>query len=327
MSTNPLVRQQFLLRALSWSKGGRSAEDLHRELNQCMIGEVSLRTIYRDIDDLGSIFPITEEKRGQKTYFKMLDNFKLDKIQCSFAELMAVVFMNRLLESLGSDPVAEAGKKLTDRIINGLPEPQRLYLLDLHQLFRVEYPGDGRGSQMLQLIADAIRLQQAVRIRYHAFGAKESSLRIIHPYTIYFRSQYYVVAWCTVRDSLREFRLDRILEAEMLETLFEPDPSFDYEEYNKHCWNALKGDGDYQVVLRFPKAAANYIKEYMSNKADSLRELPGGGLEFTKRVGLLEEILAWVLSMGAEVEVVSPPELAALVRDNIREQAEKLGLL
>jgi len=328
MSTNALVRQHFLLRALAGSKKGRSAEDLHRELVQSIREELSIRTIYRDLDILSEIFPITDEERNQKTYYFMLDHFQLEDIQCSFDEIMAVVFINRLLESLGSDSVTEAGIKLTNRLISGLPEPQRLYLRDIYQHFRVEFPGsDGRGAQIIQLFADAIRLKKAVWIKYLAFNAKENSERIIHPYTIYFRQQYYIVALCTSRNSIREFRLDRIEDAEMLETLFEPDPAFNYEEYNKRSWSALKGEEDYYVVLRFSPESSHFVKEYHGNKADRLKNLPDGSLEFHKSVSMLDEIFAWVLSMGTEVEVIEPQELKIKVAETIREQAINLGLI
>lgn len=327
MSTNALVRQQFLLRALA-SSNGRTAEDLHRELEKSLLEEVSLRTIYRDIDVLSRIFPVTEEQRGQKTYYMMLDTFKLEEIYCSFDELMAVIFINRLLESLGRDPITDAGINLTQRMISGLPEPQRLYLQDIYQNFRVEFPGsEGRGAQIIQVFADAIRLQKAVRIQYNAFASGKSSQRIIHPYTIYFRQQYYIVAWCTSRNSIREFRLDRIQKAEILDTYFEPDPSFDYEEYSKRCWLALKGEEDYQVVLRFTPEYCPFIKEYMGNKADRLKDLPDGSLEYHKTVSMLDEIFAWTLSMGTAVEVLAPEELKDMVRESIRKQAENLGLL
>lgn len=113
----------------------------------------------------------------------------------------------------------------------------------------------------------------------------------------------------------------------MLETLFEPDPSFNYEEYSKRCWNALKGEEDYQVVLRFSPGASGFVKEYKGNKADRLKDLPDGSLEFHKSVSMLDEIFAWVLSMGSEAEVVAPEELKSMVTETIREQAKNLGLI
>lgn len=328
MGASSLVRQHFLLRALAGSKAGRSAEDLHRELTDSLVADVSLRTVYRDIDVLSAVFPVTEERRGQRTYYAVLDHFKLDEIHCSFDELMAVVFINRLLENLGNDPITEAGIRLNKRLILALPEPQRLYLQDIYRLFRVELTGGiGSGPQIIQLLADAIRLHKAVKIRYHAFGAEQDSERIIHPYTIFFRQQYYVVAWCTARDSIREFRLDRIAEAEMLETVFEPDSSFSYDDYCQKSWQALKGEKDFQVILRFSPAISQFIKEYSGDKADELIDLPDGSLEFHKSVSLLDEIFAWVLSIGPEVEVVAPSELANQIKEAIRKQAIKLGLL
>lgn len=328
MSTNAMVRQHLLLIALAGSKNGRSAEDLHGELEKILAEEVSLRTIYRDIDDLSRAFPVTEEQRAQKTYYMMLDNFKLEGINCSFDELMAVIFINRLLESLGRDTIIDAGIKLTQRLISGLPQPQRMYLQDIYQNFRVEFPGgEARGAQIIQVFADAIRLQKAVKIHYKSFASGESTERIIHPYTIYFRQQYYIVAWCTSRNSIREFRLDRIQEAEMLGINFEQDPSFDYEEYNKRCWVALKGEEDCKVVLRFTPEYSPFIKEYMGKKADHLEDLPDGGLEYHKTVSMLDEIFAWILSMGPQVEVLAPEELKVMVADSIQKQAENLGLL
>lgn len=327
MSVSPLVRQHFLLRALASSKNGRCAADLHRELVKSLRTDISLRTLYRDIDDLSAIFPLTEEERGQKTYYMLLDNFKFEQILCSFDELMAIIFINRLLENLGSDPITTAGIELTNRLISGLAEPQRLYLMDIYQHFRVEFPGGCRGAQKIQLLADAIRLQKAVRISYRSFGSEGESLRVIHPYKIYFRQHYYVVAWCTARDSLREFRLDRIKDAEMLDIIFVPDSSFDYEEYSKRSWDALKGEGDYTVVLRFSPDSSSYVKEYLGGKADRIEDMADGSIMFYKTVSLLDEIFAWILSMGAEVQVVSPVRLKNMVREVIRLQAERLGII
>lgn len=328
MSISKIDRQLYLLRALHGHKNGRTAEDLYQELVDDLRVDVSLRSIRRDLEDLSLQFPITEEEKGNKIYYSMLGNFKLDGIQCSFDELMALVFINRLLESLGSDPVIDAGIELTKRLISSLPELQQRYLEGIHRHFRVELPGcHSRGGQIIQTVIEAVRRHKEVRIRYHAFNSDEESERVIQPYTIYFRQQYYIVAWCTARNSIREFRLDRILEAEQLETGFEPSSDFDYEQYNSRCWNALKGNMDYEVVLRFSPDYSRFIQEYHADKADEIKELPGGGLEFHKSVSTLDEIFPWVLSHGAEVEVVQPEELKDMVTDTLRRQVLKAGLI
>lgn len=328
MSVNNVDRQLYLLRALSSHKHGRTAEDLHRELGDELEVDVSLRSIYRDLDVLSRQFPITEEIRENKTYYLMMDHFKLENIQCSFDEMMALVFMNRLLESLGSDPVVDAGIKLTSRLVSGLPELQKRYLEDIYRHFRVELPGGrGRGAQVIQTFIEAVRLHREVKIRYHAFNSDEVSERVIHPYTIFFRQQYYIVAWCTFRNSVREFRLDRILEAEQLETGFPVNPEFRYEDYTSRCWAALKGEEDYLVRLRFTPESSRFIREYHAGRADQLKELPDGSLEYSKHVSTLEEIFPWVLSQGSDVEVLAPVELKDAVTETIRAQAQKLGLI
>lgn len=328
VSSSKLDRQLYLLRALDNWRHGRTAEDLHRELRDQLGVDVSLRTVYRDLDDLSLHFPIGEEVRENKSYYYMMEHFRLEGMQCSFAELMALVFINRLLEALGSDPVVDAGIELTRRLVASLPDLQQRYLQGIYEHFRVELPGNlGRCGAIIQTMIEAVRCRREVRIRYHAFASDEISQRVIQPYAIYFRQQYYIVAWCKVRKSIREFRADRILEAETLETEFLPDPNFKYEDYHSRAWDALKGEEDYQVVLHFSPEYSRFIREYHGNKADELRELPDGGLEFSRTVSTLEEIFPWVLSHGAEVIVVAPRELQEMVWETIRRQAQATGLI
>ena len=328
MSISKVDRQLYLLRALAGRKNGRTAEDLHRELEESLEVDVSIRSIYRDINDLSVQFPISEELKENKTYYSMMDHFKLEDIQCSFSELMALVLMNRMLESLGSDSVVDAGKDLTRRLISRLPELQQRYLEGVYQHFRVELPGSqARGSQIFQTFVEAVRCHQAVKIRYHAFISNEISERVIHPYTIYFRQQYYLVAWCTARESIREFRLDRILAADLLETRFVEAPDFNYEDYTKRSWGGLKGDKDYEVVLKFSPECSRFVREYHGDKADRMRDLADGGLEFCKTVSALDEVFPWVLSQGPDVEVIEPQELRDMVVEAIRQQAKKNGLI
>jgi len=323
---NNVDRHLYLLRALAGQKNGRTAEDLHRELVEDLEVKITLRSIYRDLNNLSIQFPITEEIRESKTYYAMMDHFKLGDIQCSFDELMSLVFMNRMLENMGTDPISEAGRQLTRRLISGLPELQQRYLEGIYRHFRVELPSrQCSGGQIVQTFIESVRLRKEVRISYHAFNSDEISERIIHPYTTYFRQQYYIVAWCTTRNSIREFRLDRIVEAEQLESEFVVSPEFCYEGYNQRSWNALKGDNDYQVVLRFSSECNRFIREYHGDKADNLRDLPDGSLEFRKSVSILDEIFPWVLSQGPEVEVVAPEELKNMVVEAIREQALRIG--
>lgn len=327
MTINKLDRQLYLLRALDSRKTGRSAEDLHRELSDLGV-DVSLRTVYRDLDDLSLFFPVSGEVRDNKYYYYLMDRFKLEDMQCSFAEIMSLVFINRLLEALGSDAVVEAGIKLIRRLVASLPELQQRYLEGINQHFRVELSGcQGTSGPIIQTFIEAVRCHKEVRIRYHAFRSDEISQRVIQPYTIYFRQQYYVVAWCKVRNSIREFRMDRILEAEALDTGFLPSPEFDYEDYSAGSWNGLKGQEDYQVVLHFTPDHSRFIREYHGDKADELRDLANGGLEFFKAVTTLDEIFPWVLSHGAEVQVIQPPELLERVRETVRRQGEINGLM
>lgn len=320
-----ISRQMFILSKLAGSSKGYSAEELHRLLEHEHGIKVSVRSVYRDLDDLSVIFQITEEERQGRTYYILVNKYTLAEIQFDFQEMMALMLMARLMEGLGNDPVMQAGRALAEKIISKMPKFQRQYLESLQPYFRVELPGQGgERPKLLQTFLDAARTGQEVTIRYRSFSSNQVSTRVIHPYTVYFRNNYYIVAWCTQRQDLREFRLDRVEEARLETTQFQVRENFDYEAYSRGRWDAMTGSGDYQVVLHFSPHLARFIREYHGARADKLVDLPDGSLEFHKTVSILDEVYPWILSHGSGVAVLSPPELKEMVAETIRAMAAQL---
>ena len=60
----------------------------------------------------------------------------------------------------------------------------------------------------------AARDRRSCAIVYHGSGAEDVGARVIHPYClVHAGGEWYVVGWCAVKEGMRVFRLDRILEA------------------------------------------------------------------------------------------------------------------
>ena len=60
------------------------------------------------------------------------------------------------------------------------------------------------------------------------------------------------------------------------------------------------------------------VQESVWHHSQQVEELPDGGVLLAMRVGGIREIKNWVMSWGAEVEVLAPPELRAQVTEDSR---------
>lgn len=74
-----------------------------------------------------------------------------------------------------------------------------------------------------------------------------------------------------------------------------------------------------QIRLRFAPTAAKYIREKIWHASEQSKLLPDGSVELSMSLRSLIEIRRWILSWGAECEVLEPEELRS---DILREATE-----
>jgi len=75
-----------------------------------------------------------------------------------------------------------------------------------------------------------------------------------------------------------------------------------------------------EVRLRFSPSAAPRVRESVWHHSQRLADTADGGCELTMRVGGIKEIRSWVLSWGADVEVLAPEAL----RDEVHAHARRM---
>jgi predicted DNA-binding transcriptional regulator YafY len=84
----------------------------------------------------------------------------------------------------------------------------------------------------LDRIQHAITENEKLKIKYQSRGEEQLTERIIQPYAVYFSGAVWTtIAFCELRQAIREFRLDRIKELGLQQTHFNPDKTFSMERY------------------------------------------------------------------------------------------------
>ncbi|MBC7323875.1 MAG: WYL domain-containing protein [Moorella sp. (in: Bacteria)] len=86
-----------------------------------------------------------------------------------------------------------------------------------------------------------------------------------------------------------------------------------------------RGPQVYEVIIRFHRDQARWIKERHWHPGQVIGELPDGRLVLKMHLSGLQEVKRWVLGFGGRAKVLAPPELRREVAREAKEMAELYG--
>lgn len=170
---------------------------------------ISLRTLYRDIATLQSQGASIDGAPGLGYVLK--PGFTLPPLMFSADEVEALALGSRWVVQRGDSRLAAAARDALAKIAAVLPAGLR-HELDTSAL--IVAPGEpiAAGDAEVAAIREAIRREHKLDIRYRD-GAGLDSSRAIWPFALgFFDRARVVVAWCELRESIRHFRTDRIID-------------------------------------------------------------------------------------------------------------------
>lgn len=184
-----------------------TANDIADEL------ETSLRTIYRDIAQLlADRVPI----RGEAGIGYVLEQgFDMPPLMLTPDEIEAAILGAQWVTGRADAALSRAASDLIAKIGAVVPEHLRPLVMDPALTSPNWYPVQPDTVDMGRMRA-AIHAQTKVAVQYRNVK-EESTSRVIWPVAVsYFETVRVIVAWCELRQSFRNFRTDRVLDAQFL---------------------------------------------------------------------------------------------------------------
>ena len=211
-------RADRLFRIVEYLKARRQAVtalDLAQEL------EVNIRTIYRDIADLGaSGVPII----GEAGVGYMLDrNFVVRPLMFDAEELHALTLGIRMVETLPDKSLTRSARGAMDKISAVLPESLRA---EIANIFMFSFPGQEASAIHIdfEALRHSIRQKRLIEFRYKKENG-EASQRCIRPLALaHFSPVWLLAGWCEWRGAFRNFRLDRMADLVITPEKFKDEP-------------------------------------------------------------------------------------------------------
>ncbi|GAB1818467.1 helix-turn-helix transcriptional regulator [Herbidospora sp. RD11066] len=305
------------------TRGRMTAAELSAEL------EVSIRTVYRDMDALSSAGVPVYADRGPAGGYQLLDGYrtKLNGLTEAEASSLFLAGLPGPAADLGLAEVAAAAEL---KLLAALPPGPRSQAARMRERFLLDVPGWYRGAEDVPFLAEvaaAVWDQRPLRLTYRRWGPADV-IRDVEPYGLVLKGgSWYLAAECD--GSMRTYRVSRILSLTGLPGRFERSADFDLPAF----WERFSAEfaarlytGTAQIRLapggeglltytigeeRTAPALAEAVPD-PERPGWKILEIPVEGLNGAR----------WtLLRLGALIEVLGPEDLREMMAQSVREMA------
>lgn len=269
--------------------------------------EVSLRTVYRDIRTLetAGIPIISEAGIG----YSIMPGYHLPPVMFSKEEASAMITAEKLLEKMADSKTVQYYHSAMLKIKSVLRSDEKDAVNSLSnyiEVYRPPWAAENADIQELQKIFNSILGKTIIEIKYHAAYNKEISTRQIEPVGVFFSHEnWYLIAFCRLRDAYRNFRLDRILELHQTKS-----PYQDKHPILKEYLNSLVNEKDLEKsVVRFRKESARFVESQKFMLGFSQEIDLGDWVEMTFLNHSYKNMARWLLMFTHSIEIIESEEL------------------
>lgn len=304
MRASRLVSMLLMLQ----TRGRLTAEQLAEEL------EVSVRTIYRDLEALSAAGVPVYAEAGHNGGIQLIDGYRtrLTGLTSKEAEALFAAGVPGPVGDLGLGTVLGAARL---KVLAALPADLAERAALAQQRFHIDAPGwfrSGRNEPHLTDIATAVWEDRRVAIAYRHPGEREAVPRTLDPLGLVCKAgTWYLVAR---RDGeLRTYRVSRVQELVLLDEQFDRPEGFELARF----WNESVAEYEsniptIEVVVAASPAALDRLGDPMRDGGGTLVDhaaMADGRTRCRVTFDTFEDAYDDLVRLGAEVEVLEPEEL------------------
>lgn len=264
--------------------------------------EVSVRTIYRDIETINAAGIPVITSQGAGGGIGLMDGYRLDRNVLTERELADIFTALQSVSSYGGGE----HNLLLEKISSVIPPAQIDAFRSKTARLMIDFSPWGQHNPLeerLALLKEALEGNVVVAFEYvNANG--QATRRSVHPYTLVLKGQaWYLYAYCILR---REFRLFKLLR---MRSLIKEDTTFIRQDVaaEEKPWNGLWTQSVSEampIVLHF-----SAVDKYLAEDRFDVSELqPDGNGGYRVTVHYPEDswLYGFLLSFGTGVEVLEP---------------------
>jgi predicted DNA-binding transcriptional regulator YafY len=299
------------------TRGRMTAERLAEEL------EVSVRTIYRDIDALSAAGVPVYAERGPGGGCELIDSYRTSLTGLNEDEVRAL-FMLSVPAPLDELGVSQELRGALLKLAAALPAAHREDEERVRQRIHLDWSGWFEPEEpvphlrtMQQAVWEDRKLHLTYRLQY---GTQVEVERLVAPYGLVAKAGAWYLVYAR-EDHVRVHRVSRVSDARITDERFERPSSFDLGAFWKAwCAETEEGRPYYSVTVRVAPALVPFLPQYFGERIRDRTAQAGppddqGWITLTLPFETLQAARERILGLGSAVEVLEPQALRRSVVD------------
>ncbi|GAB4511956.1 MAG: YafY family protein [Anaerolineae bacterium] len=299
--TDRLVAIILRLQAMGWQR----AEDLSAHF------EVSKRTIYRDMEALleSGVPVISEPGRG----FCLTAEYFLPPLHLTAEEAVLLLLGAAWIQQTFDADYQRVAQNAVDKITTALPKGTQQHAAQLKANFAM-VATQAQETDDLRTVRRAVienrRLRLIYRSRPNQHDSPVPKAREIDPYLlVYVNNSWIVRGYCHLRQEVRHFRVERMEDIQLTAQRFIRQPDT--------MSHVVPHDLPVEVRVQFTPQVMRWVLEEPPFYQVAAEE-NANGLLVTLRVREEQDVLPWLLTWGAQAQVLAPESLRQRILDEAR---------
>jgi len=289
--------------------------------------EISSATLKRDIAKLRDQLHVPIEFNHELGGYTLDPNHTDDELPglwFSQGEILALVTIQQLLEQLQPGLLGTKLRPLQERLTQ-LMDKHGLSTQDVAKRLRIISAGKRVVvAKFFEAIAAATMSRKRLKISHFNRQNGITSEREVSPQRlVHYRDNWYMDAWCHMRDDLRNFSLDAVTRVEVLETPAKEIADKRIDEAFGTGYGIFNGAPQGWATLKFTPERARWVNGESWHPMQESKTEPDGSYVLSFPYSDDRELIGDIMRFGADVQVLAPPALRSKVQKSFLEAASK----
>lgn len=286
--------------------------------------EISKATFKRDLEYLRS------RMNASIVYDRLDGGYRFDKpnlgekielpgLWFSEKEATALVLMQHLLDNLDQGGLISPHIDPLMEIIDGILGQSEVSAKELRKRIKVFGMSARKNSlASFEEVGNVLLRRQRLQLDYYSKSKNETTHRMVSPQRlIFYRDNWYLDAYCHLREGLRSFALDGITKAELIKQKAVEISERELHENFAQSYGIFSGKATQRAKLKFTPERARWVS------GETWHGQQAGGYD-SDGYYILEfdynqdpELVMEILKHGSSVEVIAPAILRKRVKDEL----------
>jgi predicted DNA-binding transcriptional regulator YafY len=293
--------------------------------------EVSLATLKRDIEYMKSRHNAPIEWDRDAGGYRFMEKaaagpaYELPGLWFSPTEAQALLTMEHLLEGMEPSLLGAHVQPLKARLTALLSVGDRSAQEVRRRIRVISNLGQRRHQpKHFKLVASALLGRSRLQISYWNRMKDEVTERVVSPQRlVFYRNNWYLDAWCHLRNGLRSFALDAMKDVSTAAGKAREVADAEIDEYVKSGYGIFSGAKVQWAELRFAVSVARYVALEEWHRKQRGRMEPDGTYILEVPFSSDKELVMDILRYGPDVEVIGPKALREEVGRRLQAAASK----